>query len=166
MVDSVKLGTSSPGTFKLGSSQVAKIYRGLSVVWQNILAVMAVVAYQNVTASAVTPTNSTARSRFTATGLQQSKIGGAAYVNNNTWLRAGSASDYSIRATVAGQSGTSGTHTGTTGTWVGLGSDFELTVVSGPSGNYWTVEFTIEIKLNSSGAVLSSNTVSLTSDRI
>lgn len=162
MADSIKLGTSSPGTFKLGSSQVAKIYRGLSVVWQNILAV---VAYQNVTAGGTTTANATARSRFTATGLQQSKMGTAAYVNDNTWLRAGSASDYSIRATVASQSGTSGTHTGTTGTWVGLGSDFELTVIAGASGNYWTVEFTIEIKLNSSGAVLSSNTVSLTSDR-
>ena len=163
MADSIKKGTSSPGTFKLGSSQVAKIYRGLSVVWQNITAV---VAYQNVTASAMTPANSTARSRFTATGLQQSKIGNAAYVNDNTWLRAGSASDYSIRATVASQSGTSGTYTGTAGTWVGLGSDFELTVIAGTSGNYWTVEFTIEIKLNSSGSVVSSNTVSLTADRI
>lgn len=164
MADSIKKGTSSPGTFKLGSSQVAKIYRGLSVVWQNITAV--VVAYQNVTASAVTPANSTARSRFTATGLQQSKIGGAAYVNDNTWLRAGSASDYSIRATIANQTGTSGTHTGTIGAWVGLGSDFELTVIAGTSGNFWTVEFTVEIRLNSSGAVLSSNTVSLTADRV
>lgn len=163
MVDSIKLGTSSPSTFKLGSSQVAKIYRGLSVVWQNI---MAVVAYQDVSASAVTPANATARSRFTATGLQQSKIGGAAYVNDNTWLRVGSASDYSIRATVVSESGTSGGYTGTTGTWVGLGSDFELTVVAGAYGEYWDVEFLVEIKLNSSGAVLSSNTVQLRSDRI
>lgn len=163
MADSIKKGTSSPGTFKLGSSQVAKIYRGLSVVWQNI---MAVVAYQGVTASAIGPAAATARSRFTSTGLQQSKIGGAAYVNDNTWLRAGSASDYSIRATIANQTGTSGTHTGTIGAWVGLGSNFELTVVAGAPDSDWTVEFTVEIRLNSSGAVLSSNTVSLWSNRL
>lgn len=64
---------------------------------------------------------------------------------SSTWLMAGAASDYEVRATL-----TSGSITGTFGSWLGLGT----TRTWSKSGAASTASMDVEIRLAASGAVV------------
>jgi len=88
---------------------------------------------------------------------------GAAYRTNyngtlvsisGEWLTGGSASQFDVYATF---SGSGGTVTGTTGSWINLGTTREWTL--SVTNNFVTRSLAIEIRLASSGAVLDSATI-------
>lgn len=104
--------------------------------------------------NAVTPANATASYSLTSAGLETAS-GNA----NNTWLLAGAASDYEARVTVNSGSLT----TGTTGSWLGLGTTRTWTLVnSSDTPGTTTASVTVEIRTVSGSVVVASAPVDFT----
>ena len=115
----VRVGTNTPTNFKVGNSQVDKIFLGTNIVWQ--------VPTVNITNTSIYATRfvgtATAGYRLNSSGIAESQVN-ATYSTLETWLLSGSASDYEVRATLS-----SGTlSSGTTGTWENLGTSRSWTV--------------------------------------
>lgn len=103
----------------------------------------------------------TARSgyRLNASGIVEERDG-ASYSTLETWLPFGTASGYEARVTV-----TLGTLTsGTTGSWVSLGSSQEWYVEQGTVGTN-TCDFTVEIRNATTLVVIDSAAITLEADR-
>lgn len=100
------------------------------------------------------PVDASATYTLTSGGSEQ-----ATGFASNTWLTAGSAADYEVRATV-----TSGTLTsGTTGSWLSLGITRAWNVTrtnNAPGTDAATI--TVEIRLAATGTVLATVTVTMT----
>lgn len=113
-------------------------------------------------ASATGSTTSGATSRYTLTnaGLEQTKEGTASYVTLGTWLKTGVASDYDVFVTVVSGSVSSGS----TGVWLNLGTTREWTKLGADGAGASSVVLTIQLRRTSTGAVLDSASVTLTSD--
>lgn len=104
----------------------------------------------------------------TAVARYQLNLNGAAYRTNvggtlvsisGEWLTSGSASLFDVYAT---WSGSGGTVTGTTGSWLNLATTREWTLSA--TNNYQTRNLAIEIRLASSGAVLDTATIEFSVD--
>lgn len=112
--------------------------------------------------------NSRAGLGGTAVARYQLNLNGAAYRTNisgslvsinGEWLTSGSASLFDVYAT---WSGSGGTVTGTTGSWLNLATTREWTLSA--TNNYQTRNLAIEIRLASSGAVLDTATIEFSVD--
>lgn len=155
----IKHGTNSPGAFYVGSSIAAKLYCGTSLLWTAVD-----LNDQSVDAAGSTTGGATARARLTSSGLQQSKVGTASYVTDNTWLNGGAASLFDVRFTISSEVG-SGGMTGTFGSWLGLGADREVSALASGPGQVYSAAILIEVRANSTGTVIASSTANLDSER-
>lgn len=101
-----------------------------------------------------TPTDASATYTLTNAGLEQ-----ATGLANNTWLSAGAASSYDVRATLSSGALTSGT----TGSWLNLGTtrSWNVTRTNNAPGTD-TATLTIEIRDATSLIVLATVTVVIT----
>ena len=153
------------------SKDVPDLWVGVSSVWKKVSDVWVGVggvwkqAYQSIAVNLLgldpydaqpTPADATATYSLTSGGLET-----ATGASSSTWLLSGAASDYDVRATVV-----SGTlTTGTTGSWLNLGTTRTWTKVrtSNISG-IDTVSLTIEISLAGAGVAIATATVDLTAE--
>lgn len=102
----------------------------------------------------INPTPATAQYRLTSTGLEQ-----ATGSSDNTWLLAGSASDYEVRLTVNSGS----LSTGSVGVWESLGTTRTWTLTRGSVGTS-TADTTVEIRLTAGGAIVATANVIFTAE--
>ncbi len=154
----IKIGTNTPSNFKVGNSQVNKIFLGTNIVWQ-LLTV-------NITDQSIQVTNPSTRAtagyRLNYSGIAES-LDDVTYATLETWLLSGAASDYEVRVTLS-----SGTlSSGTTGTWQNLGTSRSWTVVA---GNYYPefaeAEIVVEIRNATTLTILDTATINLQAERI
>lgn len=155
----VKHNTSDINGVYVGTSLVPRMYCGTTLVYQSVDLVD-----QNVFASGGTAASATARVGLTSTGNQRSKAGAAAYVVENVWKNGGAASLYSVRATLASSSGSGSTGGSALSTWLNLAADAEWTAAANV-GFIYTATLTLEIRLDSTGAILETKTAVLESER-
>lgn len=102
--------------------------------------------------------------RLNASGIAESREK-TTYTTLETWLIAGAASDYEVRATITTSSGP-GSVAGTFGSWLSLSSSREWSVNQPVSDLGSSIlQFTVEIRSASSGTVLDSATIHLESER-
>lgn len=102
----------------------------------------------------LTPTDADATYTLNAAGTEVSSPAAI----SNTWLITGAASDYEVRATV----NSGGVQAGTTGSWLGLGSDRAWSCTrSLNSAGSSDANLTIEIRSATTLAVLDSAVVTL-----
>ena len=98
--------------------------------------------------------------RLNSSGIVESRAV-TTYATLETWLTAGTASNYEVRATV-----TSGTlSSGTTGSWLNLGTAREWTVARATVGTKQAI-FTVEIRNATTLAVVDAAQVTLEAERI
>lgn len=154
----IKIGTNTPSDFKVGNSQVDKIFLGTNIVWPLVGPLTAHSPY----ASGSTSGTSTARYYVDSDGFIYTKQGTAAIVQQEQWLLGGTNTDYEVRFTQTGSTG-SGSLNGTLNTWLGLGTDREINTTT-TAGNTYNTTVTVEIREVSSGTVLSTTTIDLTSE--
>ena len=154
----IKVGTNTPSDFKVGNSQVDKIFLGTNIVWPLVGPLTA----HSPDASGSTSGTSTARYYVDSDGFIYTKQGTAAIVQQEQWLLGGTNTDYEVRFTQTGSTGT-GSLNGTLNTWLGLGTDREINTTT-TAGNTYNTTVTVEIREVSSGTVLSTTTIDLTSE--
>lgn len=154
----IKVGTNTPSDFKVGNSQVDKIFLGTNIVWPLVGPLTAHSPY----AYGSTSGASTARYYVDSDGFIYTKQGTASRVQQEQWLLGGTNSDYEVRFTQTSGVGT-GALNGTLGTWLGLGSDREINTTT-TSGNTYEATVTVEIREASSGTILQSIGISLSSE--
>lgn len=111
----------------------------------------------------VSATATTAGYRVNTSGISE-KREGATYTTLETWLTSGyTASNYEVRATLlSGDALTSGT----VGSWLALSSsrEWRQQVPGGSSGIVWSSNLLIEIRNATTGVVVDTANVSLTSE--
>lgn len=154
----IKVGTNTPSAFKVGNSQVDKIFLGTNIVWPLVGPLTA----HSLDASGSNSSTSTARYYVDSDGFIYTKQGTAAIVQQEQWLLGGTNTDYEVRFTQTGSTGT-GSLNGTLNTWLGLGTDREINTTT-TAGNMYYTTVTVEIREVSSGTVLSTTTIDLTSE--
>jgi hypothetical protein len=101
---------------------------------------------------------------LTNLGAETTKSGTGGLVTINTWLNSGSASLYDARVTMVTTTGV-GSDSGNFDLWYSLGTSREWNITTAGTGTYYEVICDVEIRLNSSGVVLATATLTLTSDR-
>lgn len=154
----IRYGSSGISNLKYGSSQVDKLYYGSTHVWPLVGPLTA----HNPTASGTTNATSTARYYVDSDGFIYTKQGTASIVQQEQWLLAGTNSDYEVRFTQTGSTGTGGLN-GTLSTWLGLGTDREINTTT-TSGNIYNATVDVEIREVSSGTILSTIGIVLDSE--
>ena len=154
----IKVGTTTPSNFKVGNSQVDKIFLGTDIVWQNPTVSIADQFISVTRPSAA----STAGYRLNSSGIAES-LSNLTYATLETWLLSGVASDYEVRATLS-----SGTlSSGTTGTWQNLGTSRSWTVVdSAFDASVTEAVIVVEIRDATTLLVLDTATITLQAERI
>ena len=154
----IKVGTNTPSNFKVGNSQVNKIFLGTDIVWQ--------LPTVNITDQSIQVTNPSTRAtagyRLNSSGIAES-LSNLAYTTLETWLLSGAASDYEVRVTLS-----SGTlSSGTTGTWQNLGTSRSWTVVDTTfDGIISEADIVVEIRDATTLMILDSATINLQAERI
>ena len=154
----INVGTNTPSNFKVGNSQVNKIFLGTNIVWQ--------LPTVNITDQSINVTRSSAPStagyRLNSSGIAES-LSNLAYATLETWLLSGAASDYEVRVTLS-----SGTlSSGTTGTWQSLGTSRSWTVVAGNSyPEFAEAEIVVEIRDATTLMTLDTATINLQAERV
>lgn len=131
-------------------------------VWVQVWPLIGVLVDRSVLASGSTSGTSTARYYVDSDGYIYTKQGTAAIVQQEQWLLAGANSDYEVRFTQTGSTG-SGSLNGSLSTWLGLGTDREINTTT-TLGNTYETTVTVEIREVASGTVLGSADITLTSD--
>lgn len=155
----VKHNTSDISGVYVGTSLVPRMYCGTTLVYQS-----ADLVDQNVAASGGTAAGATARVGLTSTGDQRSKVGAASYIIDNVWKNGGVASLYSVRATLASSTGTGSMGGSALSTWLNLAVDVEWTAAANV-GSIYVATLTLELRLDSTGAILDTKTAVLESER-
>ena len=156
----IKVGTNTPSDFKVGNSQVDKIFLGTNLVWP-----LVTLFDSNVTAAAVGATEATVRLRINTSGIQETKEGTASYTTVGMWLNGGVASDYEVRLTIDSTSGSGNTvGSATYGIWIDASTSPEWLAVASPWG-YYTINGTLEIRTVSDSVVRGTASIVLVSDR-
>lgn len=130
--------------------------------WVQIWPLIAALTGHSVLASGGTSGASTARYYVDSDGFIYTKQGTAAIAQQEQWLLGGTNSDYQVRFTQTGSTG-SGSLNGTLNTWLGLGADQEINTTT-TSGNTYEAYVTVEIREAASGTVLGSANIALSSD--
>lgn len=156
----IKVGTNTPSDFKVGNSQVDKIFLGTNIVWPLVGPLTAHSPY----ASGSNSGTSTARYYVDSDGFIYTKQGISAIVQQEQWLLAGTNSDYEVRFTQTGSTGT-GSLNGTLSTWLSLGSDQEINTTTSSTNTYEAI-VTVEIREVSTGTILQTTSVTLYSEWI
>lgn len=153
----VKVGTNTPTDFKVGNSQVDKIFLGTNIVWQNPTVSIADQSIYVTRPSAA----ATAGYRLNSSGIAES-LSNTAYSTLETWLLSGAASAYEVRATLS-----SGTlSSGTTGTWENLGTSRSWTVVDSTFDPYMSeAVIVVEIRDATTLLILDTATITLQAER-
>ena len=154
----IKVGTDTPSDFKVGTSQVDKIFLGTNIVWQN-----PTVSIVDQFISATRPSAaSTAGYRLNSSGIAES-LSNLTYTTLETWLLSGAASAYEARATLS-----SGTlSSGTTGTWENLGTSRSWSVVDSVwDGSQAEAVIVVEIRDATTLMILDTATITLQAERI
>lgn len=118
----------------------------------------------SVSASGGTTGTATARATVDSAGLQQSKVGTASYVTENTWLVFGANTDYEVRATLSSSTGTGSAGGSAFSTWISCATGGEWTAAA-VVGFVFEATILLEIRYVPTGTVLASNTVILESER-
>lgn len=106
-----------------------------------------------------TGATATAAFRLTADGLLQQSLNGGTYTGIGTWLTptvAALAALYECRMTILSGAPTSGT----TGSWLALTADRTWTLTKAVAGSS-AIDMTLEIRLASTGSVMTSSTISM-----
>lgn len=154
----IKIGTNTPSNFKVGNSQVNKIFLGTNIVWQPLTV--------NITDQYISDVGSfvraTAGYRLNSSGIAESIVD-VTYTTLETWLLSGAASDCEVRVTLS-----LGTlSSGTTDTWQNLGTSRSWTVVA---GNYYPefaeAEIVVEIRNATTLTILDTATINLQAERV
>jgi len=154
----INVGTNTPSNFKVGNSQVNKIFLGTDIVWQ--------LPTVNITDQSINVTRSSAPStagyRLNSSGIAES-LSNLAYTTLETWLLSGAASDYEVRVTLS-----SGTlSSGTTGTWQNLGTSRSWTVVDSTfDAVFAEAEIVVEIRDATTLMILDTATITLQAERV
>jgi hypothetical protein len=104
--------------------------------------------------------NATAVYRLTSGGVISGTQGTNTIVSIGTWLGAGSAADYEVRATLA----SGDTPTGTLGSWLALSTTRSWTLVSTGPGVLEAI-LTIEIRDVATHTTLTTSTVTMQAER-
>lgn len=154
----IKIGTNTPSNFKVGNSQVNKIFLGTDIVWQ-----LPTVNITDQSIQVINPsTRATAGYRLNSSGIAES-LSNLAYTTLETWLLSGAASDYEVRVTLS-----LGTlSSGTTGTWQNLGTSRSWTVVAGNSyPEIAEAEIVVEIRDATTLMILDTATITLQAERV
>ena len=154
----IKVGTNTPSNFKVGNSQVDKIFLGTNLVWQ-----LPTVSITDQYISASRPSGaSTAGYRLNSSGIAERQVN-TTYTTLETWLLSGAASDYEVRATLS-----SGTlSSGTTGTWQNLGTSRSWTVVDSTFDAIISEAIiVVEIRNATTLLVLDTATITLQAERV
>lgn len=155
----VKHNTSNINGVYVGTSLVPRMYCGTTLVYQS-----ADLVDQNVAASGGTAAGATARVGLTSSGDQRSKSGAASYIVDNMWKNGGAASLYSVRATLSSSAGTGSMGGSALSTWLNLAADAEWTAAASVGFTY-EATLTLEVRLDSTGAILDTKTALLESER-
>ena len=154
----IKVGTNTPSNFKVGNSQVNKIFLGTDVVWE--------LHTVNITDQSISDLRPSARAtagyRLNSSGIAESIVD-VTYTTLETWLLSGAASDYEVRVTLS-----LGTlSSGTTGTWQNLGTSRSWTVVAGNSyPEIAEAEIVVEIRDATTLMILDTATITLYAERV
>ena len=130
--------------------------------WVQIWPLIGSLTGHSVLASGSTSGASTARYYVDSDGYIYTKQGTAAIVQQEQWLIAGTNTDYEVRFTQTGSTGSGGLN-GTLSTWLGTGTDREINATT-TAGNTYDTDVTVEIREASSGVVLATVSVNLTAD--
>lgn len=130
--------------------------------WVQVWPLVGSLTSHDIVASGGTAGNSTARYYVDSDGFIYTKQGTSSSVQQEQWLLGGTNSDYEVRFTQTGSSG-SGALNGTLSTWLGLGTDREINTTT-TAGNTYETAVTVEIREASSGTILESVGITLTSD--
>lgn len=154
----INVGTNTPSNFKVGNSQVNKIFLGTNIVWQ--LPTVSITD-QSITVQRLS-TSATAGYRLNSSGIAE-RLAGLTYTTLETWLLSGAASDYEVRVTLS-----SGTlSSGTTDTWQSLGTSREWTVVdSALDASIVAAVIVVEIRDATTLMILDTATINLQADSI
>lgn len=112
-------------------------------------------------ASSIDPSDAVAGYRLLTSGEEEAGTGTnfVSYTSVGTWLLAGAAGDYEVRATLDSGAITSGT----TGTWLALSASYAWEVLRTSVGTT-TAELTIEIRDAATLEVLDTASVTLTAE--
>lgn len=103
--------------------------------------------------------------RLNASGIAE-KREKTVYSTLETWLIAGAASAYDVRATITSSDTSDATSTGSFGVWLNLGTSREWSVNRNTSAaGVSFIIMTVEIRNTSTGVVLDSATIQLESER-
>ena len=154
----INVGTNTPSNFKVGNSQVNKIFLGTNIVWQ--------LPTVNITDQSIQVTNPSTRAtagyRLNSSGIAES-LSNLAYTTLETWLLSGAASDYEVRVTLS-----LGTlSSGTTGTWQNLGTSRSWTVVDTTfDGIISEADIVVEIRDATTLMILDTATITLQAERV
>lgn len=154
----IKVGTNTPSDFKVGNSQVDKIFLGTNIVWPLVGPLTA----HSLDASGSNSSTSTARYYVDSDGFIYTKQGTAAIVQQEQWLLGGTNTDYEVRFTQTGSAG-SGSLNGTLSTWLALSTDREINTTT-TNGNTYDATVTVDIREVSSGTIVATTSIDLTSD--
>ena len=154
----VRVGTNTPTNFRVGNSQVDKIFLGTNIVWQ-----VPTVSITDQSIYVTRPSGiATAGYRLNSSGIAES-LSNLTYSTAETWLLSGAASNYEVRATLS-----LGTlSSGTTGTWQNLGTSSSWTVAcstfdASPS----EAIISVEIRDATTLLVLDTATITLSAERV
>ena len=130
--------------------------------WVQVWPLVGPLTSHSVAASAGTSGGSTARYYVDSDGFIYTKQGLSSIVQQEQWLLGGTNTDYEVRFTQTGSVG-SGSLNGTLSTWLGLGTDREINTTT-TAGNTYDATVTVEIREVSTGTILQSTSIDLTSD--
>lgn len=131
--------------------------------WVQVWPLVGPLTAHSLAASGTTSATSTARYYVDSDGFIYTKLGTASIVQQEEqWLLGGTNSDYEVKFTQTGSVG-SGSLNGTLGSWLSLSTDREINTTT-TAGNTYDATVTVEIREASSGTVVASTSIDLTSD--
>lgn len=155
---SLNLGSTAVDDLKVGTSSVSAVYLGTTKVWPPLLVQLAGGSFVSGGGTvAKRPVVYYVQSDGWEAAKEDNVTG-----NTSQWLLSGAASDYEVRFTRTSTSG-SGTSTASTG-WLNCGTTRSVQATANAISEFLQADYTVELRLASSGVVLATTTVTLISN--
>lgn len=130
--------------------------------WVYVWPLVGTLSSYSIMASGSALGGSTARYYVDSDGFIYTKEGLASIVQQEQWLLGGTNSEYEVRFTQTGSAG-SGSLNGTLSTWLALSTDREINTTT-INGNSYDAIVTVDIREVSSGTIVATTSINLTSD--
>lgn len=152
------LGPDAPADYRVGSNAVTAIYLGTQRVWPPLLVQL---AGGNFISGGGSPALRLVSYSVQSDGWEAASQDGSA-TTIAQWLVAGAAADYEVRFTRTSFTG-GGAATGSTG-WLSCASTQTIQASANVTSGYLSADYTVDIRLAATGAVLATAAVRLESN--